>query len=106
MYNTELFTIAIIQIRASGPLDCLASRFSQFVVALLATGFPAFQFRHGHNLNHKAGPPSEVLSSLPVSIFRVVLLPREPGLFPRFIHVRDEVVAETTVDAAGLLGVG
>lgn len=73
-------------------------------MALLATGFPTFEFRHRHNLNHKAGPPSEVLSSLAVSIFRVVLLPCEPGLFPRLIHVRDQIVAETAVDAASLLG--
>ena len=73
-------------------------------MALLATGFPALQFRHRHNLDHEAGPPGEVLGSLPVSIFGVILLPCEPGLFPRLIHVRDEIVAETAVDAASLLG--
>lgn len=75
-------------------------------MALLATGFSAFQLRHRHNFNHKTGPAGEVLGSLPVSVFRIILLPRESGFFPGLVHVRDEVVAETAVDASGLLGVG
>lgn len=79
--------------------------FLQFVVAL-ATGLPSFQLWHRHDFDNKAGPPGEVLGSLPVSIFWVILLPRKASLFPRLIHVFDEVVAETAVDAASLLGMG
>ena len=52
------------------------------------------QIRHRHNLHHQARPACKMLRSLPRSCLRVILLPREPGLFPLIENVVYEVFAE------------
>jgi hypothetical protein len=53
--------------------------------------------RHRHDLDRQARPARKVLRALAGPRLRVVLLPREPRLFPRLGHRPDEVRAQIRV---------
>lgn len=64
---------------------------------LIVTFTLAFKVWHGHNFDHQTCPSSEMLSSLSVTSFGVVLLPCKSSFFPRVVDSVDEVFAETGV---------
>lgn len=62
----------------------------------------AAEVLHGHDLDHQAGPASEVLRALARARLGVVLLPCEARLLPALVDGVDEVLAQAGVEVLGL----
>ncbi len=66
----------------------------------------AAQVRHGHELDHQAGPAGKVLRPLALARFGVVLLPCEAGLLPAVVDGVHDVLAQAGVQISRLRLVG
>ena len=60
------------------------------------------QIIHSHNTNNQTSPAREMLRSLSLARFRVVLFPGETRVGPFAVYVLDQVLAETAVYTQGL----
>ena len=58
---------------------------------------------HGHDLDHQACPPCEVLRALTSPRLRVVLLPSEARVNPALVHRLHKILAELRVQLPRLL---
>lgn len=69
-------------------------------MAALLTGR---KVRHGHHLDHHAGPAGKVLDTLALAVVRVVLLESETRVLPFSEDVFDQVLAQLGVHFTSLL---
>jgi hypothetical protein len=89
-------------------LNCLflmqivySAQILQLVMRSLATR----QVIHGHNLNHQARPPREMLVALSSARLWVILLPCKARLLPALENCVDKILAQLRVQLAGFLAV-
>ena len=68
----------------------------------MAALFIGRKVRHGHHLDHHAGPASEVLDTLTLAVVGVVLLESETRVLPLLEHVLDQVFAQLGVHLTSL----
>jgi hypothetical protein len=69
--------------------------------ALQLIPHPFTQIRHSHDLDHQARPAREVLRTLPLACFWIVLFPCKPSLLPTVIYRIDQILAQFGVDLDG-----
>jgi hypothetical protein len=61
------------------------------------------QIRHGHDLDHEAGPTGEVLRPLAFTCLGIILFPSEASPLPLREHVLHDVLTELGIDLSGTL---
>lgn len=68
----------------------------------MAALFTGRKVRHGHHLDHHAGPAGEVLDALALAVVRVVLFKSETRVLPFLEDVLDQVLAQLGVHLTSL----
>lgn len=87
--------------KLSIPYSSISHHLSQLILdlsPLLRLKSPSTQIRHPHNLNHQTCPPSEMLSSLSHSRFRIILFPRKSCFLPTIIDRLDKIQSKFRVE--------